>query len=139
MIDVVAAVIHRNGTLLVAQRRGGTLHGKWEFPGGKVEAGENHREALVREIFEEFAVRIRAGDFVAAVDFFIGGRPARLYAYFAEYLSGNFIPADHQAVRWVRPDELLRIDLAPPDIPIAGRVMQVSGAVQEARWIRRKE
>ncbi|MFP4561836.1 MAG: (deoxy)nucleoside triphosphate pyrophosphohydrolase [Spirochaetia bacterium] len=127
MIDVVAAVIQRNGAFLIAQRRGGSLHGKWEFPGGKVEPGENHHEALEREISEEFSVRIRAEGFVAASDFSIGGTPARLHAYFAEYISGDFNPADHQAVQWVLPAELVRIDFAPPDVPIAEQVAGVVG------------
>lgn len=127
MIDVVAAVIHRDGTLLVAQRRGGPLHGKWEFPGGKVEAGEGRREALEREILEEFSVRIRIGDFIAASDFLIGESPARLHAYFAEYLSGDFLPAEHQAVRWIRCGGLSRIDLAPADILIAERIAEILG------------
>jgi mutator protein MutT len=127
MIDVVAAVICRKGTFLIALRRGGELPGKWEFPGGKVEPGENHREALEREIFEEFSARVRTEDFVASVDFYIHGQPARLHAYFVEYLSGRFIPAEHQAVRWVRPEELERMDLSSPDIPIAARIAKILG------------
>jgi 8-oxo-dGTP diphosphatase len=127
MIDVVAAVIQRNGTLLIARRRGGALHGKWEFPGGKVEAGENHREALEREIFEEFSVRIRVKDYVGTADFNIDYNPARLHAYFAEYISGDFNPAEHQAVRWVSAEQLRGMDLAPADVPIADQVVELVG------------
>ena len=123
MIDVVAAVIHRNGTLLVAQRSGGALHGKWEFPGGKVESRETHKEALAREIFEEFSVHIRVDNYIGSSDFTLGETPARLHAYFAEHVSGNFEPSDHQAVEWVRPGELGRIELAPADIPLAERIV----------------
>lgn len=125
VIDVVAAVICRKESILVAQRRKGDLHGKWEFPGGKVEPGEEPREALEREIFEEFSVRIRTEEFVASAEFFIGETPARLHAYFAEYISGDFDPADHQEVRWVGADELLRMDLAPPDVPVAERLAEI--------------
>ncbi len=62
MITVVAAVIEREGRVLIGQRRRGTWHSlKWEFPGGKVEPGEAPDAALVRELREELAITVRNG------------------------------------------------------------------------------
>jgi 8-oxo-dGTP diphosphatase len=132
MPDVVAAVIQHKGRILIAERGSGRLAGKWEFPGGKIEAGETPREALVREIREEFAVTIHVGPLIECVA--IPGSPvnARLLAYLAAPLCGRFLPRVHTRIAWVVPRELLQADLAPADMAVAAKVAALAGSSRQA-------
>lgn len=106
---VVGAVIVEAGRVLAARRtRPSDLAGCWEFPGGKVEDGEDPRNALIREVREELSATIAIGDEVAA-----DGAPWPisekyvLWLYVASLVQGEPRPgADHDAVRWLRLDEL---------------------------------
>ena len=115
MIWVVGAAIVRHGTCLVA-RRGPTQHdgGKWEFPGGKVEAGETGQEALVRELQEELRVTIEVGDHLGR------GEAAHvvLDVYVATLVDGEPRAVEHDALRWLGPDELSSVDWADADLPL---------------------
>ncbi len=130
---VVAAVVVEDGRILVAQRARGAQAGKWEFPGGKVEAGETLRAALVRELQEELAVKVQVGPRIMALPFSSNGMRLRLIAFYARHASGVFTPLSHRAIDWVGPDELARIDLAPPDIPVALKVQAQWGVIPWAR------
>jgi len=66
-LPVIAAIIRENNRVLLCQRKGGALAGKWEFPGGKLEEGETPEECLVREIEEELGISITVGDIYQAV------------------------------------------------------------------------
>lgn len=68
-VEVVAAVIHRNSKLFVTQRGYGEFAGGWEFPGGKIEAGETAKEALVREIKEELDTLVEVGNLIGTVEY----------------------------------------------------------------------
>ena len=124
--DVVAAVFKRNGKILVARRSSGRLAGKWEFPGGKVEHGESARQALKREIKEEFGIQIEVGPFLAESLFRINGDPFRLLVFHAATGTLDLIPTDHDRIDWVEPARLTSYDLAEPDIPIAIRLSKAS-------------
>ena len=69
IVEVVAAVIHRNSKLFVTQRGYGEFAGGWEFPGGKIEAGETAKEALVREIKEELDTLVEVGNLIGTVEY----------------------------------------------------------------------
>jgi 8-oxo-dGTP diphosphatase len=102
---VVAAAIERDGRYLAARRtKPDWAAGRWEFPGGKVEAGEADTEALVREIREELGVEIAVGDRVP------GEWPLHddlvLHLYVATLMDGEPQPLDHHdELRWLAPDE----------------------------------
>ncbi len=118
-LEVVAAVIMRDDTILCAQRKaGGELSLKWEFPGGKVETGESHSQALEREIDEELGLGIQAGEHIIAVEHRYAAYSISLHAYQATILSGEPHCNEHQAVRWLRIDELRTLDWAPADLPV---------------------
>lgn len=91
MTTVVAALIERDGRILICRRRGDQDHaGKWEFPGGKVEAGEAPRDALVRELREELAIQAAIGGEVARYEYSYPGRkPIRLVFYRVGEFSGE--------------------------------------------------
>jgi mutator protein MutT len=98
LIDVVCAVVMRAGRVLLVRRRaGGTHGGLWELPGGKVEAGESHTAALVRELAEELGIEADVGAPVASA---CDGR-IRLFAYRVDAFRGTIELREHDALRWV--------------------------------------
>lgn len=116
---VTAAVIERDGKVLVARRRAGLVAaGLWEFPGGKLEEGEDPRRGLERELFEEFGVRSEAGDLVCAVPFDGPLASFELVVFRVKVLSGDFALTDHDAVRWLEPAEMEEGVFSKPDRPV---------------------
>jgi len=123
---VGAALFDGAGRLLAAQRgRPLELAGLWEFPGGKVEPGEDERTALVRECREELAVTIDVDTGSAAV---VGEVPIAigvLRVYRARIVSGEPQRGEHTALRWLRPNELLDVPWIAADLPLVRRLMKV--------------
>ena len=121
---VTAAVMEKDGKILIAKRKTGKCIGaKWEFPGGKLEEGETYEECLVREIKEELNFDIEVGDFVASSKFSCSGVEIELLAYKAKYLCGDLKLVDHEEVKWVLPEELVKYEFTIPDVPIVEKVM----------------
>ncbi|MBP8948770.1 MAG: (deoxy)nucleoside triphosphate pyrophosphohydrolase, partial [Candidatus Promineofilum sp.] len=130
--DVVAGVIWREGEpsaggqFLIAQRpHAGLLGGLWEFPGGKLEPGETHADALRREIGEELAMEIAPGDFLVAVAHAYTHFRITLHALHALYVSGepqHLGVADHA---WVTLDEVERYAFAVTDRKIIAALRQL--------------
>ncbi|MEX1064072.1 MAG: (deoxy)nucleoside triphosphate pyrophosphohydrolase [Candidatus Paceibacterota bacterium] len=123
-IDVTAGIINRNGKFLIAKRKKGKhLEGKWEFPGGKIEALETPEECLQRELEEEFGVKVAVADFVAESIFNYGDRVIRLLGYRAEYVSGDFKLNAHDEIKWITTDEFSKFDFAEADLPIIEKLI----------------
>ncbi len=114
--SVTAAVIEEGGRILVARRKkGDRCEGRWEFPGGKVEAGETPEESLKRELREELGLDVAVGDRLCACPFLAGEVPMELLVYRTRILSGRVVCHDHDEVRWVEPAQLSSYDLTDPD------------------------
>ena len=114
-IIVVAAVIERDGALLVTRRQPGVhLEGLWEFPGGKIDPAETHVDALRREIVEELAVDVAVRDLVLATSHAYPDRTVVLYFYNCD-LQGTPRPLLGQEMRWVRREELAGLAFPPAD------------------------
>ena len=125
MIQVTAAVIIRDGRVLIAKRRSGaTLAGKWEFPGGKVEPDETMVQCLKRELDEESGVKVEVEDFICMNKHSYSFGDVELFAYKVRVISGEFQLNEHDEVKWVLPSELLLYDFAEATIPICKRVME---------------
>ena len=126
MIKVVAALIMRDNKVLIARRSSGdeNVMGKWEFPGGKVEHGEDEAHAIEREIEEEFELKIKANKFLINNVCSYPTKTVDLRLYDCEYISGDFKLHDHSEYKWVSKDELLSYDLAPADVPLAEYVVE---------------
>ncbi len=120
IIDVAAAVIRKNGLILVSRRaKGEHLEGKWEFPGGKIESHETPEQCLQRELKEEFTINARTGAFIGESIFYYPDKSIRILAYEVVWLGGNFMLRVHDKIDWVRPEDILAKEMAAADIPIA--------------------
>lgn len=119
IIEVVAAVIEHGDLILACRRRPDkAAGGKWEFPGGKLESGETHSEALVREIREELGVSIEVTAPLRTDDTVVGESTIRLICLHARLLGEPPTQSlDHDELRWVRRSDLPDLDWAAPDLP----------------------
>jgi 8-oxo-dGTP diphosphatase len=115
---IVGAAIIEDGRVLACERSDPPeVAGKWEFPGGKVEAGESEEEALVRECEEELGVLVAVGERVGD-DVLLGHGRSVLRVYFATLLKGQPVPLEHSEIRWLGRDELGDVPWLPADAPI---------------------
>ncbi|MFP4287403.1 MAG: (deoxy)nucleoside triphosphate pyrophosphohydrolase [Candidatus Izemoplasmataceae bacterium] len=119
-IEVVAAVIsNEDGLIYCAKRKDeGELALKWEFPGGKIEKGESHTEALKREIMEEFSTEIDVLDFIVTVKHQYKNFHLTMHAYHAKIIKGSMTMNEHTGFKWLKVEELKILDWAMADIPI---------------------
>ena len=100
--EVVAAAIHKNGKYLLGKRPDSSmLAGLWEFPGGKVEEGETHEEALAREIKEELDIDVKVNEFLVSVDHAYSHYTVTLHLYRCEHLQGKPKNLYHSEVKWI--------------------------------------
>jgi 8-oxo-dGTP diphosphatase len=123
---IVGAAIVENGRVLACARADPPeVAGRWEFPGGKVEAGETETEALVRECEEELGVRVVVGTRVGTDVPLAHGR-AILRVFLARLLDGDRPQRlEHAELRWLTADELYSVDWLPADAPIVGALRDV--------------
>lgn len=119
IIDVVAAIIEKNGKILLAQRDADSDQaGLWEFPGGKVEAGESQPQALARELDEELGIVASVGNYVASNTWQQTERVIRLHAWRVEAFSGELQNRCHADFVWITPEQAFDYPLAPADVPL---------------------
>lgn len=124
-VEVVGAVIVRDGKILCAKRGGdGLLPGLWEFPGGKVEPTESKREALVREIFEELAAEVHVGGEIECTTHDYDFATVTLTTFYCSLVSGEPEKSEHSELLWLEPQELSSIDWAPADIPAVAKIRE---------------
>jgi len=122
------------GRLLIARRGPDKRHaGKWELPGGKLEAGESGAQCLRRELAEELGIVVTVGDFVATNEHDYGHGPLALEAWRCRWVSGRLVPVDHDAFAWVTPAEMLAFDLAEADIPLARALTEATALSSDCR------
>jgi mutator protein MutT len=118
-IRVTAAVMEKDGRILVARRKiGSHQENMWEFPGGKIEDGESPEICLERELGEEFGIKAEIGEFLMESIHDYGDKHICLLAYEVKHVSGEFRLNDHEEIRWVLPEEMQSLDFAEADIPI---------------------
>ncbi len=124
-IPVVCALIIRDGRVLIARRPAGKhLALKWEFPGGKVEPGEEPAAALVREIEEELGCRIEVREGLTPVKHRYERGEIELIPFVCALAAGSSEPHPHEhvAVEWSLVSELCRYDLAEADLPVVSQL-----------------
>ena len=115
-IEVVAAIIHDSeGRIFATQRGYGDYKDGWEFPGGKMEPGETPEDALKREIWEELETKIVVERLVQTVDYDYPQFHLTMHCFLCSIESGSLILKEHEAARWLKPEELDSVDWLPAD------------------------
>ncbi len=117
-IEVVAAVIADGDRIFATQRGYGEFRGMWEFPGGKMEAGESREEALRREIREELDVEVEVRDFLCTVDYDYPGFHLTMHCFMCSIVDGEVRLKEHEAARWLGKGELFSVDWLPADVDV---------------------
>jgi 8-oxo-dGTP diphosphatase len=121
VIQVVAAVISEDDAALCVQRPQNSkeyISSKWEFPGGKVEHGEDSIQALKREIREELHLEIQNIEFLMTVEHTYPDFHLVMYVYTCEIYSGEPVLTEHADMKWLSVDKLDQLDWAAADIPV---------------------
>jgi len=122
-MEVVAAVIERDGTVLICQRKTGRHALKWEFPGGKVEPEEDYRDALARELREELSIDARIGEELARHDVRYGTGPLiRLRFYRVTEFSGEPLNREFERILWESKTRLPQYDFLDGDLEFVKRL-----------------
>jgi 8-oxo-dGTP diphosphatase len=122
---VTAAVIERDGRVLIAKRKNGwRFAGKWEFPGGKIEPNETPEECLRRELHEELGIETEIGNFFCSSTYAYPHATVQLLVYRAFHVSGEYTLYDHQEIRWVLPEDLLQYDFPEADNLVIEKLIQ---------------
>ena len=127
VIKVVAAIIVEDNKIFATQRGYGDFKGGWEFPGGKVEAGELPQEALVREIKEELDTEIEVGDLVDTIEYDYPNFHLSMDCFWAKIVSGDLILKEHAAAKWLSKDELDSVEWLPADISLIEKIQNYNG------------
>ena len=122
IIKVVAAVICDSleyTTKIFATAKGyGEFKGQWEFPGGKIEAGEISQQALIREIQEELDVKIEVGELIDTIEYDYPTFHLSMDCFRCVVVDGEIILKEAEAAKWLDKDELYSVDWLPADIAL---------------------
>lgn len=122
-INVVAAIIVRDGKVFATQRGYGEWKDWWEFPGGKIERGERPEEALKREIREELSAEIAVGELLTTVEYDYPNFHLSMRCYVCSLISGELTLLEHEAARWLGQDELDSVNWLPADEGIIDKLI----------------
>ncbi|CCY49528.1 MULTISPECIES: (deoxy)nucleoside triphosphate pyrophosphohydrolase [Peptostreptococcus] len=117
-IEVVAAIIKKNGKYLATQRGYGDLKGGWEFPGGKMEEGEDREEALIREIKEELDAQINIEKYFTTVEYDYKSFYLIMHCFICNLIDENISLLEHSNAVWLDKNELGKLDWLPADIEV---------------------
>ena len=114
-IEVVAAILHRDGAYFATQRGYGEFEGMWEFPGGKIEPGESCEVALKREIMEELGVDIAIENLLCTTEYDYPSFHLTMHCYLCSIASGDIELREHKSALWLTSDRLDDVAWLPAD------------------------
>ena len=115
-IEVVAAIIRKGDQIFATQRGYGEWKDWWEFPGGKMEAGETPEEALVREIREELSAEISVDEFLCTVEYDYPAFHLTMHCYLCSLVTEALHLNEHEAAKWHTKDELDSVKWPTADV-----------------------
>ncbi len=118
IVHVVAAIIIKDNKIFATQRGYGEFKDGWEFPGGKIEAGETPEEALKREIREELNTEISVDEFFINIEYDYPAFHLSMKCYLCHVLSGKLELLEHENAKWLSKNELDSVDWLPADAEI---------------------
>lgn len=121
-IEVVAAVIIRDGKVFATQRGYGQWKDWWEFPGGKIEPGECPQEALVREIREELDAEIEVGGLLETVEWDYPDFHLTMHCFICRLLSDSLHLNEHEDATWLTRETLDSVQWLPADLGVVGKI-----------------
>ena len=123
-IRVVAAVIREGDKIFVTAHGYGEYKGWWEFPGGKIEAGETAEEALIREIREELDTEINPGERIDTIEFDYSTFHLSMDCFWAKAISGQLMLKEAEDARWLTKETLESVRWLPADIRLLGKIRE---------------
>lgn len=122
-IEVVAAVITKDGRYFATQRGYGAFKDWWEFPGGKMEAGETRETALRREIHEELDTVVSVDEFITTVECDYPEFHLTMHCFYCSVISGRLELREAEDARWLRPSDLLSVRWLPADKQVVEKML----------------
>ena len=117
-IEVVAAIIRKGDKIFATQRGYGEWKDWWEFPGGKMEAGETPEEALKRGIREALSTEISVDEFLYMVDYDYPQFHLTMHCYLCSLMTDSLHLNEHEAAKWLSKDELGNVKWLPADVKV---------------------
>lgn len=120
----VVAVIKNENKIFATARGYGEFKGQWEFPGGKIEAGETPQEALVREIKEELETTIQVGDLIDTIEYDYPTFHLSMDCYWCDVVEGELKLLEAESARCLSKEELYDVKWLPADILLIEKIMK---------------
>lgn len=108
--------------IFATQRGYGEFKGGWEFPGGKIEAGETPQEALKREIMEELDTEVLVGEWIETVEYDYPGFHLSMDCFWCEIVNGDLVLKEHEAARWLTREWLDDVEWLPADVTLIEKI-----------------
>lgn len=121
-IEVVAAIIQREGAYFATQRGYGEFEGMWEFPGGKIEPSETPEDALKREIQEELGIEITIDKFLCTTEYDYPLFHLTMHCYLCSVKSGDIELREHMSARWLTAELLDSVEWLPADKEVIEKI-----------------
>ena len=110
--------------IFATQRGYGDLKGGWEFPGGKIEAGETPQEALKREIMEELDTKVKIGNLIDTIEYDYPNFHLLMDCFWCEIIKGDLVLKEHEAAKWLTKEKMDSVEWLPADITIVGKIKE---------------
>ena len=121
-VEVVAAIIYKDGAYFATQRGYGEFEGMWEFPGGKIEPSETPEDALKREIQEELGIEITIDKFLCTTEYDYPLFHLTMHCYLCSVKSGDIELREHMSARWLTAELLDSVEWLPADKEILDKL-----------------